>query len=61
MNHHNNTIHQNNANLRTQNQHANNLHPLSEGAGSGTGAAATLNNQVPPGNRANNYWDNFRR
>lgn len=20
----------------------------------------TLNNQVPPGNRANNYWDNFR-
>lgn len=20
-----------------------------------------LNNQVPPGNRANNYWDNFRR
>lgn len=27
MNHHNNTIHQNNANLRTQNQHANNLHP----------------------------------
>lgn len=21
----------------------------------------TLNNQVPPGNRANNYWDNFRR
>ncbi|XP_054267464.1 pericentriolar material 1 protein-like isoform X1 [Macrosteles quadrilineatus] len=22
--------------------------------------ATTLNNQVPPGNRANNYWDNFR-
>lgn len=22
--------------------------------------APTLNNQVPPGNRANNYWDNFR-
>lgn len=60
MNHHNNTIHQNNANLRTQNQHANNLHTLSEGSGSGTGVAATLNNQVPPGNRANNYWDNFR-
>lgn len=20
-----------------------------------------LNNQVAPGNRANNYWDNFRR
>ncbi|KAH8378849.1 hypothetical protein KR009_001744 [Drosophila setifemur] len=60
MNHHNNTIHQNNANLRTQNQHANNLHPLSEGASSGASAAVTLNNQVPPGNRANNYWDNFR-
>ncbi|KAH8270064.1 hypothetical protein KR018_003462 [Drosophila ironensis] len=62
MNHHNNTIHQNNANLRTQNQHANNLHPLSEeaGSGAGSGTTATLNNQVPPGNRANNYWDNFR-
>nr|XP_037870689.1 myb-like protein I isoform X9 [Bombyx mori] len=23
-------------------------------------ASHTLNNQVPPGNRANNYWDNFR-
>lgn len=23
--------------------------------------APALNNQVPPGNRANNYWDNFRR
>ncbi|XP_034483617.1 putative uncharacterized protein DDB_G0271606 isoform X3 [Drosophila innubila] len=57
MNHHNNTIHQNNANLRTQNQHANNLHSLPE-----TGVPPpTLNNQVPPGNRANNYWDNFRR
>ena len=22
---------------------------------------AALNNQVAPGNRANNYWDNFRR
>jgi hypothetical protein len=21
----------------------------------------TLNNQVPPGTRANNYWDNFKR
>lgn len=20
-----------------------------------------LNNQMPPGNRANNYWDNFKR
>lgn len=57
MNHHNNTIHQNNANLRTQNQHANNLHSLPEDAV----PPPTLNNQVPPGNRANNYWDNFRR
>ncbi|XP_017957944.1 putative uncharacterized protein DDB_G0271606 [Drosophila navojoa] len=56
MNHHNNTIHQNNANLRTQNQHANNLHSLPEDAV----PPPTLNNQVPPGNRANNYWDNFR-
>lgn len=23
--------------------------------------SGALNNQVPPGNRANNYWDNFRR
>lgn len=63
MNHHNNTIHQNNANLRTQNQYANNLHSLPEGAGVAAGGSAgvTLNNQVPPGNRANNYWDNFRR
>ncbi|XP_037718778.1 putative uncharacterized protein DDB_G0271606 isoform X1 [Drosophila subpulchrella] len=62
MNHHNNTIHQNNSNLRTQNQHANNLHSLPEGAAGGgaPGAGITLNNQVPPGNRANNYWDNFR-
>uniref|UniRef100_A0A1B6DB98 Pericentriolar material 1 protein C-terminal domain-containing protein n=2 Tax=Clastoptera arizonana TaxID=38151 RepID=A0A1B6DB98_9HEMI len=28
---------------------------------SNTQPATTLNNQVPPGNRANNYWDNFRR
>lgn len=25
------------------------------------GQQPTLNNQVAPGNRANNYWDNFRR
>ncbi|KRF97606.1 uncharacterized protein Dwil_GK17086 [Drosophila willistoni] len=62
MNHHNNTIHQNNANLRTQNQHANNLHSLPEVVpGGGAPPPPTLNNQVPPGNRANNYWDNFRR
>lgn len=26
-----------------------------------SGQSTALNNQVPPGNRANNYWDNFRR
>lgn len=26
-----------------------------------TSGPSTLNNQVPPGNRNNNYWDNFRR
>lgn len=51
MHHHNNSIHQNNANLRTQNQQQ--QHSNITGS--------TLNNQVPPGNRANNYWDNFRR
>lgn len=29
--------------------------------GGSTNNHITLNNQVPPGNRANNYWDNFRR
>ncbi|BFF96898.1 uncharacterized protein DMAD_05431 [Drosophila madeirensis] len=63
MNHHNNTIHQNNANLRTQNQYANNLHSLPVAGGAAVAPPPlqpTLNNQVPPGNRANNYWDNFR-
>ncbi|XP_075163442.1 combover [Haematobia irritans] len=52
MHHHNNSIHQNNANLRTQNQQQQHHHSNISGN--------TLNNQVPPGNRANNYWDNFR-
>ena len=52
MHHHNNAIHQNNANLRTQNQQQQHHH---------SNLSHTLNNQVPPGNRANNYWDNFRR
>lgn len=66
MHHHNNAIHQNNANLRTQNQqqqqqthhHSNNSSNI---ANTTVAARNTLNNQVPPGNRANNYWDNFRR
>lgn len=53
MHHHNNSIHQNNVNLRTQNQQQQHHHSNISGS--------TLNNQVPPGNRANNYWDNFRR
>lgn len=24
-------------------------------------SGSMLNNQIPPGTRANNYWDNFRR
>lgn len=68
MHHHNNAIHQNNANLRTQNHYANNLHQQQQlqqqqhgHSNINVGGGNTLNNQVPPGNRANNYWDNFRR
>ncbi|XP_017467446.1 PREDICTED: uncharacterized protein LOC108359885 isoform X3 [Rhagoletis zephyria] len=66
MHHHNNAIHQNNANLRTQNHYANNLHQQQQQqqqhghSNINIGGGNTLNNQVPPGNRANNYWDNFR-
>ncbi|XP_036216873.2 uncharacterized protein cmb [Bactrocera oleae] len=68
MHHHNNAIHQNNANLRTQNHYANNLHQQQQlqqqqqhgHSNVNIGGGNTLNNQVPPGNRANNYWDNFR-
>ncbi|XP_054734786.1 uncharacterized protein LOC129242253 [Anastrepha obliqua] len=67
MHHHNNAIHQNNANLRTQNHYANNLHQQHQlqqqqhgHSNINVGGGNTLNNQVPPGNRANNYWDNFR-
>ncbi|XP_050337266.1 uncharacterized protein LOC126763623 isoform X1 [Bactrocera neohumeralis] len=68
MHHHNNAIHQNNANLRTQNHYANNLHQQQQlqqqqqhgHSNINIGGGNTLNNQVPPGNRANNYWDNFR-
>ncbi|XP_011196887.2 uncharacterized protein LOC105221526 isoform X2 [Zeugodacus cucurbitae] len=70
MHHHNNAIHQNNANLRTQNHYANNLHQQQHlqqqqqqqhgHSNVNIGGGNTLNNQVPPGNRANNYWDNFR-
>ncbi|XP_067646705.1 extracellular matrix-binding protein ebh [Eurosta solidaginis] len=70
MHHHNNAIHQNNANLRTQNHYANNLlhqqqqlppqQQQQHGHSNVNIGGNTLNNQVPPGNRANNYWDNFR-
>lgn len=39
--------------------HQNHDHPLNVSAPIWNGQA--LNNQVAPGNRANNYWDNFRR
>ncbi|XP_061398598.1 putative mediator of RNA polymerase II transcription subunit 26 [Musca vetustissima] len=58
MHHHNNSIHQNNANLRTQNQQQQQQQQHHHHHSNITGS--TLNNQVPPGNRANNYWDNFR-
>ncbi|XP_077294441.1 combover isoform X3 [Arctopsyche grandis] len=43
------------------NTHAMAMHTMSGGSTQSlTGQNIALNNQVPPGNRANNYWDNFR-
>lgn len=39
----------------------NNMNSVPNTSSNAAAAAAALNNQVPPGNRANNYWDNFRR
>ncbi|XP_037934012.1 uncharacterized protein LOC119668543 isoform X2 [Teleopsis dalmanni] len=62
MHHHNNSIHQNNANLRTQNHYANNLQQRQhqQQHNNVLNDSNTLNNQVQPGSRANNFWDNFR-
>lgn len=68
--HHNNNIAMSNNKL----MHNLNINAASSGSGATTGGGggtsssafnarepSALNNQVPPGNRANNYWDNFRR
>lgn len=54
----NNTIHQN-----TVSGHVNNslLQGVNQNLPSQIWNGQALNNQVAPGNRANNYWDNFRR
>ncbi|KAK9731505.1 hypothetical protein QE152_g13600 [Popillia japonica] len=53
----NNTVHQN-----TAGGHANNtlLSGVNQSLPSQIWNGQALNNQVAPGNRANNYWDNFR-
>lgn len=55
--HNNNTAATNNANIARQSiNNSNRLFGQSLPS-----QAPALNNQVAPGNRANNYWDNFRR
>lgn len=41
--------------------HVNNMHTLNQPIPTQIWNGQALNNQVAPGNRANNYWDNFRR
>lgn len=41
-------------------EHSNNIHPMGQPLPSQIWNGQALNNQVAPGNRANNYWDNFR-
>ncbi|XP_055905703.1 uncharacterized protein LOC129941160 isoform X2 [Eupeodes corollae] len=74
MHHHNNTqhsaVHNNNSNLlnaaQQQQQQPTPSAAVAGGQNSNVSngvsnlAGSALNNQVPPGNRANNYWDNFR-
>ncbi|XP_044747844.1 pericentriolar material 1 protein isoform X2 [Coccinella septempunctata] len=52
----NNTDHMRNINLATLQSAGDNMTALPGPLWAGH----ALNNQVPPGNRANNYWDNFR-
>lgn len=54
----NNSIHQN-----AIGSHSNNtiLQGVNQSLPSQIWNGQALNNQVAPGNRANNYWDNFRR
>ncbi|XP_045478735.1 pericentriolar material 1 protein isoform X2 [Harmonia axyridis] len=56
MNSLNNSDHMRNINLATLQSAGDNMNPLPGHMWPGH----ALNNQVPPGNRANNYWDNFR-
>lgn len=46
---------------QNQNSGINNRNPNGIGCLNPDDSGLALNNQVPPGNRANNYWDNFRR
>lgn len=65
MHHNNNIAMSNNKLLQNLNINASNSSSSANGNTSSSAFNATgpsaLNNQVPPGNRANNYWDNFRR
>ena len=61
-----NSNNNNNNNINNQLHHQHNLAAAAVSSNSNAGptannGSAALNNQVPPGNRANNYWDNFRR
>lgn len=63
MHHNNNTSNNNNNNKilqPTQNMPSTTTTATANSAFN-TSGPSTLNNQVPPGNRNNNYWDNFRR
>lgn len=51
--HHNNNINSSNNNNNINNK-------LYHGTPRANANQSALNNKVPPGNRANNYWDNFR-
>uniref|UniRef100_A0A1B0DL35 Uncharacterized protein n=1 Tax=Phlebotomus papatasi TaxID=29031 RepID=A0A1B0DL35_PHLPP len=57
IHHNNNTSGGNNANLQHHHQNA----TVANTAFATHVPPPALNNQVAPGNRANNYWDNFRR
>lgn len=64
MHHNNNTSNNNNNNKilqPTQNMPTTTTTTATANSAFNTSGPSTLNNQVPPGNRNNNYWDNFRR
>lgn len=47
--------------LTVPSTHPISVHPVTNVTTQTLSQNTALNNQVPPGNRANNYWDNFRR